>query len=211
VSPTLAPTKTPVYDPAFTVLNLVDGSVLFSMPTALNCNGVYRDDDESLFPYHAYVYVTCGGEAGSPGTLYTFSAINAGGWAGANGKYVEKYALVDQQPLPSMARMGSYIKATRTLYIGVPALPSLAGRPAQSAAMIAFVRQQGRGTPPDTTCFGMNKGITKGGAVGVTFIITACLVGIGTYIFHQQKNAPGPGPKPNGGLAVQDGSKRGLV
>ena len=207
VSPSQAPTNSKAYDPGFLVVDVADGTVIFSYPgMASNCNGIYRDDDPKLYPYHAYIYVVCGGSPSTPGALYTFSAISPGGWALLPGKYSEKYALVDKQPLPSMSSGGLFVKSTRTLYIGVPALAAGGNvRTAQKAGVLAYSRKAGNGTPPLVeVCTGYYSGISKGGAVGVTFIITACVVGIATWIGANQGLAPavGGGEKKSNSKAV---------
>ncbi len=196
-------------DPSFVVVNVFDGSVVFSAPTDTNCNGVYKDEDPSLYPLHAYIYVTCGGTPSTPGTLYTFSVVNPGGWPQDDGKFPEEYVLVDQQPLPSMARMGTYVPSTRTLYVSAPAIPAgkAFGRAvAQPAQVVAFQRNAGTGKDPSTECFATTGGMSKGGAASLTFILTAGFVGAGTWMFADRANKGAKGGKSGKGgkAAVAD-------
>ena len=209
--PTSAPTVTPIYPPAFVVLSLIDGSVVFSYPNvAAGCNGIYPDEDPTLYPaYSQYIYVTCAGTPSTPGALYTFGAINPNAWATPEYPLgtAEKYSLVDVQPLPSMARMALWVPSKLTLYVGVPALPASAalGRTtAQPAQLLAFTRKKGTGFSPDMAgACAARTGMAAGGAAAVTFFITVGV--IGGWLFYAKKNPAGAAKVEKGVGALRAG------
>jgi len=114
--------------PAFLVLDVTDGHIVWSWPTGNTfCDGVYQDVAAR------FVYVTCAGDqrVAMSGSVVVFSQRGA-----------DSFAYVGSVSTPTYARMGFFDALTGRLFVGVPALAPgiLTGGATQNAALLIFSR-----------------------------------------------------------------------
>ena len=147
--------------PFLLVLNLFDGQVIAALPTAPFCDSVSYD------VVLMTIYITCAGNA-SGGSLFAFQQ-------GFNSSGAEFYSLLGVVTLPDMARMGLWEPVSRTLFVGVPAIPSVT--PQQSASLIAFtVPSSVPSSPPNASSANPAEVTTASIVIGIVFIAALLVV-----------------------------------
>ena len=110
--------------PLFLVLNMFDGSIVWSMPVTTVCDSIKYDSRMGR------IYASCGGSAvpSDPSVLYVIQQTGA-----------DKYALLGTAPLPApylLARTIYFDVTSSTAYLAVPFNNALS--PVQEAAVLVF-------------------------------------------------------------------------
>ena len=157
--------------PRFLVLNVLDGSVVFSMDTVAVCDNVVYDVDARL------IYVACGGTTGSVGsTLYVIQ----------QGASADEYTpLGVAQGMPAglaIARTAVFDPVTALLYLGVPFNDDIS--PAQPAAVLVFRRTLPPVAPAAAAAAGCAAGslppaVVGGLTIGVALVCLAAGAALG--------------------------------
>ena len=135
--------------PSFVVLNLLDGSPVFSLPIGAGCDGMSYDAPGGL------IYMSVGGGTAAS-AVFVVRQDSA-----------DNYTLVGTAPLPAgltnltLARTSFWQQSTRTLFVAVPFAPGQV--PPQASQVLTWQR-----TSPD---------VDGGGAAAATGVPVSTLVG----------------------------------
>ena len=154
---------TPAYGhPQFVVLNLFDGSFVWTMPTTAVCDNIKLDAATGR------IYIACGGSAvpNDPSVLFIVQQYSA-----------NSYALVGKAPEPApylLARTMYFDSATSAVYLAVPFNNAVS--PVQQAAVLVFhVLSNGSAAPVVAGCGNTNPPQpTAGTSAAVVALAVVC-------------------------------------